>query len=145
MKNFMLAFAVLVTAVSIGWALNQPETPIVPEEDNGSSEVVLEVFSSSDIETYGSYFNEFSSISSVKLVNISQSTAALRVDGILTSTNSAGTAYRTASDCGDCWENTEHAHITGYYNPNGDCWHCTTTPNSWAIGQFDLGDWIGML
>lgn len=140
----MLALVVLVSAVSIGWAIHQPEK-VAPEEESGSSEVVLQSFSTSDIETYGSYFTEFSSISSVKLVNINQSTAALKVEGILSSTSSFGSLHKNLSDCGDCYKDEANVHHNGYYAPNGDCWLCTTTPYNWTMSSFTLGDWIGML
>mgnify|MGYP000571698370 FL=1 len=97
----MLALVVLVSAVSIGWAIHQPEKA-APEEESGSSEVVLQSFSESDCAPYESYFTDFSDVTGAAIINVGQSQLIARVYGTLNSTNSQGQSQAPISLCGDC-------------------------------------------
>lgn len=123
----MLALVVLLSAISIGWAIHQPENAIAPEEESGSSEIVLQVFSASEYLPYESAFTDFSSLDGVSIVNIVNDKWVLRTAGTLSASNTPGILDYTISDCGDCtvviskWETRPGVYVTG------NCWTCALT------------------
>jgi len=120
----MLALVVLLSAISIGWAIHQPENAIAPEEESGSSEIVLQVFSASEYLPYESAFTDFSSLDGVSIVNIVNDKWVLRTAGTLSASNAPGVLDYTISDCGDCTIQTSLQLFPGVY-VNGNCFKCT--------------------
>lgn len=129
----MLAFVVLVSAVSIGWALNSPEKAIAPEEESGTTEIVLQTFSEAEYLPYESAFTDFTSLSGVSLVNIVGDRLVIRAFGVSSSTSSSVTFDYVVSYCGACQIPMTNGgawtlyFVDGMTSPSGGCWRCEAT------------------
>jgi len=140
MKNLMLALVVLISAVSIGWAIHQPKNAVTPEEESGSSEIVLQVFSEAEYSPYESVLTDFSSLSSVQMVNVLNTNLVMRVSGISSATSNPIIIDYVASECGDCNVIIGKNVYDGIISPAGYCWRCNVT----NAPSCSLGDLIAM-
>lgn len=140
MKNVMLALVVLLSAISIGWAIHQPEKAVASEEESGSSEIVLQVFSESEYLPYESAFTDFSSLDGVSIVNIVNDKWVLRTAGTLSSSNIPGVLDYTISNCGDCSTPGKNPDDGVYVGSN--CFRCALTA---LPSPQDLGDFLVIL
>lgn len=139
MKNFVLVTVVLVSAVSISWALTKSDTPSAPEEESSPTEYVLQTYSAQDCAPFESEFPEFTSVGGALLVNIVSDKVVLRVGGTLAATSSTGTFDYIISYCGDCTaiipSTPKNLQVPGIQMPGG-CWDCTTS----TMAPVDLSD-----